>query len=152
MSDQGISKVAQQNYLAQNTEILISDVLDDFLNTRNSQHTIRSYKNDLSTYLNFLDLSFLNDLGAIQFPNLVEKTLYFIRSFENKDQHTDKIKNPKTVNRKDYAISAFFNYLIDVYSYPKNPIKQFHPHKTERKSTTESLSRAEAIDVLKYTQ
>ena len=141
-----------QNNLAQNAEIVISDVLDDFLNTRNSQHTIRSYKNDLSTYLNYLDLIFLNELGLIPFPNLVERTLNFIRSFEKKDPHTDKIRNPKTVNRKAYAISAFFNYLIDVYSYPKNPIKQFRAHKTERKSTTESLNRAEAIDVLKYTQ
>lgn len=31
-------------------------------------------------------------------------------------------------------------------------IKQFQPHKTERKSTTISLTRAEAIDVLKYTE
>ena len=147
-----MTNLIQQNNLAKNTEILISNVLEDFLNTRNSQHTIRSYKNDLSAYLNDLDLCFLNDLGLIQFPNLVERTLNFIHSFETKDPHTDKIINPKTVNRKAYAISAFFNYLIDVYSYPKNPIKQFQPHKTERKSTTESLNRAEAIDILKYTQ
>ncbi|MEE9363092.1 MAG: hypothetical protein V3U92_10895 [Cellulophaga sp.] len=83
---------------------------------------------------------------------VVEKTIAFIRSQEKKDPFTGKVRNPSTVNRKAYALSSFFNYLVQVYNYPKNPIKQFQPHKTERKSNTVSLTRAEAIDVLKYMQ
>ena len=83
---------------------------------------------------------------------MVDKTIGFIRWQEKRDPFTGKVKNPSTVNRKAYALSSFFNYLIDVYGYTKNPIKQFNPHKIERKSTTASLTRAEAIDVLKFMQ
>jgi integrase len=140
-----------QNELS-NPEILLLDVIEDFLATKNSAQTIRSYRNDLLSFFNHLELTFLNDLALIKFPVVVEKTIAFIRKQEKKDPFTDKVKNPSTVNRKAYALSSFFNYLIDVYNYPKNPIKQFQPHKTERKSNTTSLTRAEAIDVLKYTE
>lgn len=58
----------------------------------------------------------------------------------------------KSFNRKAYSLSAFFNYLIDVYGYPKNPIKQLTPLKTDKKSTTISLTRAEIIDFLEFTK
>ncbi len=64
---------------------------------------------------------------------MVDNVMSFIRSIEKKDPFTGKVKNPTTVNRKAYALSSFFNYLIHVYNYPKNPIKQFQPHKTEKK-------------------
>jgi integrase len=40
--------------------------------------------------------------------------------------------------------------LIDIYSYPKNPLKWFSPLKTDRKSNTTSLTRAEIIDLLAF--
>ncbi len=148
MSQNLISK----NELISNPEIILLDVIEDFLATKNSAQTVRSYRNDLLTFFDRLELTFLNDLALIQFPVVVEKTIAFIRSQEKRDPFTGKVKNPSTVNRKAYALSSFFNYLVQVYNYPKNPIKQFTPHQTERKSNTTSLTRAEAIDVLKYMQ
>lgn len=54
------------------------------------------------------------------------------------------------MNRKAYSLSAFFNYLIHVYNYNKNPIRQFDPLKTENRSTTTSLTRSEIIDLLEF--
>ncbi|GFO77915.1 integrase/recombinase XerD [Bathymodiolus platifrons methanotrophic gill symbiont] len=141
-----------KNEINLQTEILIADVIEDFLLTKNSSQTVRSYRNDLLSFFNRMELIFLNELAQVQFSLMVDHVMSFIRSQEKKDPFTDKVKNPSTVNRKAYALSSFFNYLIHVYNYPKNPIKQFQPHKTEKKSNTTSLTRAEAIDFLQYMQ
>jgi len=138
--------------LSENNAIFLVEVLDDFLLTKNSAQTVRSYQNDLLAFFNRLDLISLKELAVMPFPAVVDQTIGFIRSHEKKDPYTGKINNPTTVNRKAYAISSFFQYLIHVYNYPKNPIKNYTPHKTERKSTTQSLTRAEAMDVLNYMQ
>ena len=133
-------------------ELNLHDVLADFLLTKNSPQTVRSYRADLTPFLQALNLYFLGDLADTPFHQVVEKTLVFIRSYEKIDEHLNKVKNPTTVNRKAYAISSFFQYLMSVYNYPKNPIRNFTPHKTHHKSTTVSLSRAEALDILKALQ
>jgi len=141
----------QENGLA-HLEILISEVIEDFLLTKNSSQTVRSYRSDLVAFFDFLEMVRLFELAALSFPVMIDKTLTFIRLQEKKDPFTGKVKNPATVNRKAYTLSAFFNYLIHAYSYPKNPLKSFQAHKTTRKSTTESLTRAEAVDILQFMQ
>ena len=132
--------------------VFISDVIEDFLNTKNSRQTVRSYRSDLVAFFNWLDVMTLSELAVLSFPILIDKVLSFIRLQEKTDPFTGKVKNPATVNRKAYTLSAFFNYLIHAYSYPKNPLKSFQAHKTTRKSTTESLTRAEAVDILQFMQ
>ena len=66
-----------QNELS-NPEILLSEVIEDFLATKNSLQTVRSYRNDLRTFFDSLELTFLNDLALISFPVVVEKTIAFI--------------------------------------------------------------------------
>ena len=68
----------------------------------------------------------------------------------NYDEETKRPINPKTVNRKAYALSSFFKFIMHAYGYPKNPLDQYQAHKTERRSTTTSLTRSEVIDVLQY--
>jgi len=132
--------------------VFISDVIEDFLNTKNSRQTVRSYRSDLVAFFNWLDVMTLSELAVLSFPILIDKVLSFIRLQEKTDPFTGKVKNPATVNRKAYTLSAFFNYLIHAYSYQKNPLKSFQAHKTTRKSTTESLTRAEAVDILQFMQ
>ena len=66
------------------------------------------------------------------------------------DEQTRRPINPKTIDRKAYALSSFFKFLIHTYGYPKKPLDQYQAHKTERRSTTTSLTRSEVIDVLKF--
>jgi integrase/recombinase XerD len=123
-------------------------VIESFTQLKNSQHTRRSYKSDLLGFFKRLNVVFLTDFGLIPFPQVVDQANAFLQENTKKDHHTSRVLNPKTVNRKAYALSSFFNYLIHVYGYPKNPIKQFTPLKTETRSTTTSLTRAEILDFL----
>ena len=131
-------------------ELLMIDVIESFVQLKNSRHTQRSYKNDVTGFFNSLDVVFLTDFGILPYPQVVDHVKSFLGDNTKKDSQTSRILNPKTVNRKAYALSAFFNYLIHVYGYQKNPIKHFTAHKTERRSTTTSLTRAEVIDFLAF--
>lgn len=134
----------------QNSEILILDVIEDFVTLKKSAHTERSYRADIRAFFKWLEITFLDELALFPYPTIVDKLKLFLEHHSKRDPHTNRVQNPKTVNRKAYALSAFFHYLIDVYSYPKNPIKWFSPLKTDRKSTTTSLTRAEIIDLLAF--
>lgn len=133
-----------------NQELLMVDVIEDFVSLKNSVHTSRSYRSDIKSFFNGLEVIFLTDFAVIPFPTVVDKVRSYLDHHTKKDNQTHRVLNPKTINRKAYSLSAFFNYLIDVYGYPKNPIKQFSPLKTDRKSTTTSLTRAEIIDLLEF--
>lgn len=131
-------------------ELLMLDVIESFIQLKNSRHTQRSYRNDVTGFFRSLDVVFLTDFGVLPYPYIVDRLKAFLTENTKKDSHTSRVLNPKTVNRKAYALSAFFNYLINVYGYPKNPVKNFTAHKTERRSTTTSLTRAEVIDFLAF--
>lgn len=140
------------NKIVSNDELLMIDVIENFTQLKNSKHTQRSYRSDITSFFNTLDIVFLRDFGLIPFPHVVNQVQSFLSKNTKKDSQTSRVLNPKTVNRKAYALSAFFNYLIHVYGYPKNPIKHFTSLKTERRSTTTSLTRAEMIDLLEFTK
>ena len=57
--------------------------------------------------------------------------------------------NPSTINNLAYIIKSFFNYLIDYYNYPKNPLSSYKALKTKEHSNTKSLDRTELLDILK---
>lgn len=140
-----------KNEVSASDGLLMSDVIDDFIQVKNSEQTRRSYLNDLTGFFKTLDgVVFLSDFGLIPYPQVVAQVQNFLRSSTKKDGQTDRVLNPKTVNRKAYALSSFFNYLIQVYNYPKNPIRHFKPLQTEKRSTTTSLTRAEVIDFLAF--
>ena len=140
-----------KNEVSASDGILVSEVIDDFIQVKNSEQTRRSYLNDLTGFFKTLDgVVFLSDFGLIPYPQVVTQVKNFLHSSTKKDGQTDRVLNPKTVNRKAYALSSFFNYLIQVYNYPKNPIRHFKPLQTEKRSTTTSLTRAEVIDFLAF--
>lgn len=141
--------ISQHQQLS-NQETLMLDVIENFTQLKNSVHTQRSYKADLIAFFSRLDVVFLRDFGLIAFPQVVDQVQAFLSENTKKDTHTSRVLNSKTVNRKAYALSSFFNYLINVYGYPKNPIKNFTALKTERRSTTTSLTRAEMVDFLEF--
>lgn len=93
-----------KNEINLQTEILIADVIEDFLLTKNSSQTVRSYRNDLLSFFNRMELIFLNELAQVQFSLMVDHVMSFIRSQEKKDPFTDKVKNPSTVKLMLYPL------------------------------------------------
>jgi len=75
----------------------------------------------------------------------------FKESKSKYDKHNKAhILNPATINNIAYIIKSFFNYLIDYYNYPKNPLSSYKPLKTKEHSNTHSLNRIELLEILKY--
>ena len=62
-----------QTHSLQNPEILLIDVIEDFVTLKKSLHTQRSYKSDLIAFFNSLEVCFLNDLALIPYPTVVDK-------------------------------------------------------------------------------
>ena len=158
-------------------DVEIDSVIDGFLATKRSENTRRAYlgfqlgrgKKQLLSLLRsslsevdfkavskdpnlfeYLDVTSIKALGKLKFYQLVELIEKHLKEGTTFDDDTGRPINPKTTNRKAYAISSFFKYLIHAYGYPKNPLEQYQAFKVERKSTTKSLTRAEIVDVLKY--
>ncbi len=125
-------------------------MLDRFLKTKRSNETKRAYSRDINDLFRDLDLERLSDLAAIQFVDLVDRIEDHLASATKWDEATKRPLNAKTVNRKAYAISAFFRYLMHAHGYPRNPLATYQAHKVDRKSTTPTISRAEIIDTLAY--
>lgn len=130
--------------------LLMQDVIEQFLALKLSHHTRRSYRYDVGTFFKTQHMVWIDDLAQRPYPMIVDAVKHYLDSATKTDGQTARVLNPKSINRKAYALSAFFNYLIQVYNYPKNPIKHFSPLKTQKRSTTTSLTRAEMIDVLAY--
>jgi len=77
--------------------------------------------------------------------------LEWLKTQYRTDAHNpDKVLNATTINRKAYAVSSWFEYLMAVYQYPKNPAKIFTAIKTVKHSSTESLTKLEYVRLLDY--
>jgi integrase len=146
-----MNPLAVKNALEAYGGLSMAEVVEAFTQTKNSEHTRRSYLNDITGFFKPLDgVFFLTDFFQIPYPQVVEQVKSFLQGSTKQDGLSPRVLNPKTVNRKAYALSSFFGYLMLVYNYPKNPTKHFIPLKTARRSTTASLSRAEVIDFLAF--
>ena len=130
--------------------ISLDQVLDGFLSTKRSQNTKRAYARDISDLLSFLEIENTEQLAAIAFHELVVEIQSHLEECTEIDDLTGRPLNPTTINRKAYAFSSFFKYLIHSYGYPKNPLDQYQAHKVDRKSKTKSLTRAEILDVISF--
>ena len=130
--------------------IHIDSVIDEFVSTKRSINTKRAYAKDIGDLFDELRIVTLNDLGRFAFFELVKRIQDHLEGKTEYDEQTRRPINPKTINRKAYALSSFFKFLIHTYGYPKNPLDQYQAHKTEKRSTTTSLRRSEVIDVLKF--
>jgi len=145
--------------LPENTEInfngfeskTINEVIEEFLNYKTSEQTKRAYRVDITTFFYKHKINFLIEIGYIPYHEIVRILLNYINSFKKSEKyHPDRIINAKTINRKAYSLSAFFNFLVNVYNYPKNPIENFIPLKVKKYSTTSSLNRNEMFEIMNY--
>ena len=130
--------------------ILLDEVLDGFISTKRSINTKRAYSRDITDLFSYLGVGDTKQLGSIQFHDLVIEIQRYLENCTEFDEITRRPLNPTTINRKAYALSSFFKYLIHSYGYPKNPLDQYQAHKVDRKSKTISLNRSEILDVIDY--
>ena len=137
----------------QKEEILKKTFLDvlnnEFLIQFPSHETKSAYKRDISHFFSQLNVVYLSDLASIHFSDVSKAVTEYIYSFKKTpDKNPNRILNPKTINRKAYSLSSFFNFLVDTYHYAKNPVAKFKPEQANKTSNTQSLSRGEIQEIL----
>ena len=124
------------------------DLVEDFLQTKRSIQTKRSYKIDLLGFLQYTKIVDIGTLKQYSIPQVGKLALNRLDSYQKLDEHSKRVLNTRTINKKAYTLSSFFQYLVNIHNYPKNPIKVFEKHTTEKHSNTVSLDRGELIDLL----
>jgi integrase/recombinase XerD len=129
----------------------ISTLIDSWLETKRSAQTRRAYRRDVVDFCVYVGMMTIDDLQVYPIPQLSHQILDWLKTQYQYDEHNpDKVLNPTTINRKAYAVSSWFEYLMAVYQYPKNPAKIFTPLKTVKYSTTDSLTKLEYVSLLDY--
>ena len=136
----------QNKLLKQN----INKVIFDFINTFNSTKTQKRYKTILEEFFKYAKIINLEDLANIHISSVRNLFEDFKDLKTNYDSQKKIILNPSSLNNIAYIIRSFFNYLVDYYNYPKNPLSSYKPLKTKDYSSTDSLNRWELLEILKY--
>ena len=114
-----------------NNKIQISTLIDSWLETKRSAQTRRAYRRDVVDFCVYVGMMTIGDLQVYPIPQLSHQILDWLKTQYQYDEHNpDKVLNPTTINRKAYAVSSWFEYLMAVYQYPKNPAKICTPLKT----------------------
>ena len=131
----------------------LDETIRDFTISFNSQKTQQRYQTVLKQFFKLLEVQQLEQLWEIHITE-IKKIFDNFKELKTKyDKHNKShILNPSSINNIAYIIKSFFNYLIDYYNYPKNPLSSYKPLKTKEHSTTQSLSRVELLDILKYSK
>jgi len=145
-----IEIIKKSEVIENKASIELDDVLDAFLSTKRSKNTQRAYASDLVDLFEYLNIRSTKELGEIAFHDLVGKIQSYLNSITKYDDKTKRPINPTSINRKAYSFSSFFRFLIHSYGYPKNPLDQYQAYKVDKKSNTQSLTRAEVLDVINY--
>jgi len=128
----------------------INEVIEDFSNSFNSKKTQIRYQTVLKQFFELLQVQQLKQLWDIHITE-VKKCFDEFKTVKSKFHNDNKshLLNPSTINNIAYIIKSFFNYLIDYYNYPKNPLSSYKPLKTKEHSSTQSLDRVELLEILK---
>ncbi len=122
----------------------IAEIVEQFLRSKKSSQTQKAYFRDITDFFAYIQVYTVHELKQLPIYELSSKVISFTESYKKTDTYrTDRILNPRTVNRKAYAISSFFEYLMAHYGYPRNPAKVFTPYSSPSKTSTDELSQEE---------
>lgn len=129
----------------------ISNLIEIFLNTKKSEKTKKSYYSDLNSFFKYSKINKWSELidlyGNYTLSNIISEYININKKFEEWDKN--KLKNPRTVNRKAYALSSFFKFLQKKYNFSYNPVI-FDAYNTPKYSNTESINRDDLIWILNF--
>ncbi|MFN8579139.1 MAG: tyrosine-type recombinase/integrase [Candidatus Sericytochromatia bacterium] len=149
ISSKAINLAFHREDVANKTLIEVLD--NEFLVQFQSFETKSAYRRDILKFFNELEVNYLYQIANIYYSDMskmLNKYIYSHKRTPTKDPN--RILNPKTINRKAYSLSSFFNFLVDVYHYPKNPLTRFKAEKVRKTSNTESLSRGEMQEIISF--
>jgi integrase len=120
------------------------ELLDEFLATKKSSQTKKAYQQDILAFFEGINVHNVQDLLVIPLYELSRVVLLYTESFKKAEEyHIDRVSNPRTINRKAYALSSFFEFLVATYGYPRNPVKVFVPYSTPQQTSTDALEQSE---------
>jgi len=127
-------------------------LIAQFLETKRSPETIRGYKREIERFVDGLELEAqtIDALLAVPFAQMCDHVSTYITQSKKIDPHTHQVTNPRSVNRKLYALSSFFQYLTKKHSYQGNPTRILEPLPVPKKSSTPSPSAREVRKVLAH--
>jgi site-specific recombinase XerD len=129
----------------------IAHIVEQFLRSKKSSQTQKAYFRDIHDFFEFIQVYTVTDLKHYPIYELSSKVIAFTESYKKTDEYRkDRVLNPRTINRKAYAISSFFEYLVAHYGYPRNPIKVFTPYASPSKTSTDELSQSEFDAIWDY--
>ena len=129
----------------------IKELLSDFLKTKKSSETRKAYSKDILTFFDKIKVSTVGELGTIPTADLSKLIINYIESHKISDiDRKDRVRNPRTLNRKAYALSSFFAYLVAHYGYARNPVKVYIPYSTSSKTSTQDLEPEEVTALWTY--
>jgi site-specific recombinase XerD len=110
----------------------IEVLLEEFLATKKSLNTKKSYSQDLWGFFEKYEIFFVKDF--------IEKSLsweiwnfiwdYLENLKKSDEKNKNRILNPRTINRKLFSLSSFYNFLNKKYNFKHNPTKVFTALKT----------------------
>ncbi len=108
---------------------------------------------DIISFFAAINVSTAWQLIAIPIYDLSNLIINFTESFKKSEEYReDRVVNPRTVNRKAYALSSFFEFLVWTYWYPRNPVKVFTPYSTPSRTSTDDLTPEELKSIREYVQ
>lgn len=139
-----IQNYQDQSDLARLSAKSLPELISEFLATKKSSQTQKAYKKDVETFFTALQISSVGELAALPVYELSKQILWYIESYKKAEEHRqDRVHNPRTLNRKAYALSSFFEFLVANYGYPRNPVKVYTPYSTPDKTSTDDLETDE---------
>ena len=134
--------IKQEINLGYSSRILnksISKVILEYIYEKyKNQNTIDNYKRYLKHYSEYVGVNILKDL-EIPYPDLRLKTAKFISSY----------KSDNTKRLVIAALKGFYEYIIDVYNYPKSPVPPVRLTPRQNKSLTPSPALNEIREIIK---
>jgi hypothetical protein len=83
-----MNDIVLQNQINNIEDFSISEIIENFTQLKNSRHTQRSYKSDISAFFNSIDVVFLADFGLIPYPKVVDLVKEFLNQNTKKDLQT----------------------------------------------------------------
>jgi integrase len=141
---------AQAQNLSQRT---IPSLVSEFLRTKKSSQTKKAYQQDILHFFDKIEIGTAGQLISVPIYDLSTLIINYTESFKKSEEYReDRILNPRTINRKAYALSSFFEFLVANYGYPRNPVKVFIPYSTPTRTSTDDMTTDELNAFWRYVQ
>lgn len=117
---------------------------DEFFENFTSEHTRRSYKNDLTQFFRFAQEQFgVQEWGEIQRPHVI-KYRNWLKEFGG---HKGEGHAPKTIARKLAGLSSYFHHLVERNLCLHNPATSVKRPRLEVKTPTQALNRQQVAEL-----